>query len=68
MNRFSRSTKWLMLPVLLLSAGSLMGASCISGAQVQDFGVSETARIIGGMAGMVLQLVLRAILPQTVIQ
>ena len=68
MNRFSHSTKWLMLPVLLLCVGSLMGATCISGTQLQDFGVSESARVIGGMVGMVLQLVLRAILPQTVIQ
>lgn len=45
----------------------VMGATCISGPQLQSFGVSESARIIGGMIGLLLQLGLRAIIPPTII-
>lgn len=67
MIRFSRSTKWLMLPILMMGVGCVMGAGCVSGVQLQDFGVGESARVIGGMVGLVLQLVLRAIIPPTII-
>jgi len=45
----------------------LMGASCVSSVQLQDFALSSSARAVGGFVGLILQLVLRAILPQTVI-
>lgn len=67
MSRFSQSTKWLLLPVLLVGMACVMGATCISGPQLQSFGVSESARIIGGMIGLLLQLGLRAIIPPTII-
>jgi len=63
MKRFLHSTRWLSLPLLMLS-----GTGCISRIQIQDFAVSESARVIGGMVGLVLQLALRAILPQTIVQ
>ncbi len=67
MSRFSQSTKWLMLPVLLIGVGCVMGATCISGPQLQSFGVGESARVIGGMVGLLLQIALRAIIPPTII-
>ena len=67
MSCYSRSAKWLMLPVLLIGTACVMGATCISGPQLQSFGVGESARIIGGMVGLLIQIGLRAIIPPTII-
>jgi len=67
MSRHSRSIKLAMLPALMIGAGCIMGASCISGPQLQGFAVGESARIIGGMIGLVVQVALRAIIPPTII-
>lgn len=67
MIRFTRLTKIAMLPVLLVFVSCIMGATCISGPQLQGFAVGESARIIGGMIGLVLQVALRAIIPPTII-